>query len=98
MQRRRDERIMIMEKKMTIKEIAELSGVSPTAVSFVPNAASKRLTMRKSFNVSLDCEKLVYEAFWYFIRHRHQKPVFLGSDWLPGKGFSHSGRSVFYRN
>lgn len=204
MQRRRDERIMSMEKKMTIKEIAKLSGVSPTAVSFVlngkngvseltrqkvlsviemtnfvPNAASKRLTMKKSFNValiypvsaspftdmfyceiaaglteyltenkynvvfvpikapsltevpdiikiqdadgaiflqgvdkllldkldemdfpyifidihendtkkihvSLDSEKLVYEAARYFISHGHEKLAFLGSDWLPG--------------
>lgn len=65
-------------KKMTIKEIASLSGVSQTAVSFVlnerpgvsestrekvqsvirmtnytPNAASQRLTMKKSFNIAL---------------------------------------------
>lgn len=193
-----------MEKKMTIKEIAKLSGVSPTAVSFVlngktgvsdstrekvlsviemtnfvPNVASKRLTLKKSFNValiypasaspftdmfyceitaglteylteekynvvfvpiqdasltevpdiikiqdadgaiflqrvdkllldkldemdfpyllidihendtknihvSLDCEKLVYEAAQYFISRGHQKLAFLGADWLPG--------------
>ena len=66
------------EKKMTIHEIAKLSGVSPTAVSFVingksgvseatrqkvlsvieanhfvPNAASQRLTTKKSYNVAL---------------------------------------------
>lgn len=65
-------------KKVTIKEIAKLAGVSPTAVSFVlngrsgvsdetrkkvqsviemtnfiPNAASKRLTLKRSFNVAL---------------------------------------------
>lgn len=66
------------EKKITIHEIAQLAGVSPTAVSFVingkpgvssatrqkvravieanhfvPNAASQRLTTKKSFNVAL---------------------------------------------
>lgn len=66
------------EKRQTIKEIAKLAGVSPTAVSFVinghngvsdatrekvlsvikmtgfvPNAASQRLTMKKSFNIAL---------------------------------------------